>query len=74
MTLGIFEQPHIHAEHCVGCGLCEQACVKMPQAIRTIPFAEVEARPELLEKKPSKPRRSHWHIEPEESPGENRDA
>jgi len=45
MTLGMFEQPHIHPEHCVGCGLCEQSCVHMPQAIRVIPReSETEAR------------------------------
>ena len=44
MTLGLFEQPHVHAEHCVGCGLCEQACVQMPQAIRIVPFAELGRR------------------------------
>lgn len=37
MTIGLFEQPTVHSEHCVGCGLCEQACVHMPQAIRVIP-------------------------------------
>jgi len=37
MTVGLFEQPHVHAEYCVGCGLCEQACVHMPQAIRVVP-------------------------------------
>lgn len=37
MTLGMFEQPHVHKDYCVGCGLCEQACVHMPQAIRVIP-------------------------------------
>ena len=37
MTIGLFEQPTIHPEACVGCGLCEQACVHMPQAIRIIP-------------------------------------
>lgn len=41
MTLGLYEQPHVHAEHCVGCGLCEQACVQMPQAIRVIPKMEL---------------------------------
>lgn len=41
MTLGLYEQPHVHPEHCVGCGLCEQACIKMPQAIRVVPFAEL---------------------------------
>lgn len=42
MTLGLFEQPHVHAEHCIGCGLCEQACIKMPQAIRIIPRLELK--------------------------------
>ena len=37
ITLGLFEQPTVHAEECVGCGLCEQACIHMPQAIRVIP-------------------------------------
>ncbi len=34
MTIGLFEQPTVHIDYCVGCGLCEQACVHMPQAIR----------------------------------------
>ena len=37
ITLGLFEQPTVHADQCVGCGLCEQACIHMPQAIRVIP-------------------------------------
>ena len=66
MTLGIFEQPHVHTEHCVGCGLCEQACVQMPQAIRVVPFAELAEHPELMApRKPSKKRRSHWDPEPD---------
>jgi len=40
ITLGLYEQPHIHPEHCIGCGLCEQACIHMPQAIRVIPRGE----------------------------------
>lgn len=43
LTLGMFETPIVHAEHCVGCGLCEQACVHMPQAIRVIPTHELIA-------------------------------
>ena len=34
ITIGIYEQPTVHPEYCVGCGLCEQACIHMPQAIR----------------------------------------
>lgn len=37
MTIGLYEQPTIHADACVGCGLCEQACIHMPQALRIIP-------------------------------------
>ncbi len=44
MTIGLFEQPTIHPEECVGCGLCEQSCVHMPQAIRVIPRAEWDER------------------------------
>ena len=43
ITLGVFEQPHINRDFCVGCGLCEQACVHMPQAIRVIPVKELES-------------------------------
>jgi len=37
MTIGVFETPHVHRDKCVGCGLCEQACLHLPQAIRVIP-------------------------------------
>lgn len=37
LRLGLFETPIVDPAHCVGCGLCEQACVHMPQAIRIIP-------------------------------------
>jgi MauM/NapG family ferredoxin protein len=37
MRIGVFETPIIHYENCVGCGLCEQACLHLPQAIRVIP-------------------------------------
>jgi NAD-dependent dihydropyrimidine dehydrogenase PreA subunit len=38
--IGIFETPLVQPENCVGCGLCEQACLHLPQAIRVIPVAE----------------------------------
>ncbi len=41
LRLGLFEQPHVDPDHCVGCGLCEQACVHMPQAIRVISTNEL---------------------------------
>ena len=37
MKIGIFETPIVQREYCVGCGLCEQACLHLPQAIRVIP-------------------------------------
>ncbi|WP_428263145.1 4Fe-4S dicluster domain-containing protein [Haliangium sp.] len=37
MKIGVFETPLVQPESCVGCGLCEQACLHLPQAIRVIP-------------------------------------
>ncbi len=37
MTIEVFERPVVHPEMCIGCGLCEQACVHLPQAIRVVP-------------------------------------
>ena len=37
MKIGLYETPLVQPEHCVGCGLCEQACLHLPQAIRVIP-------------------------------------
>jgi len=53
ITLGLYEQPHVHEEFCVGCGLCEQACVHMPQAIRITPARELVAN--LEEPRASRP-------------------
>lgn len=36
MTVGMLEQPTV-TDACVGCGLCERACIQMPQAIRVFP-------------------------------------
>lgn len=37
MSLGLWERPEIHADKCIGCGLCERACIRYPQAIRIKP-------------------------------------
>lgn len=37
IKIGVFETPHVQPDQCVGCGLCEQACLHLPQAIRVIP-------------------------------------
>lgn len=34
LTLGLWERPEVHPEACIGCGLCERACIRYPQAIR----------------------------------------
>ena len=37
MSITLWERPVVHHDQCIGCGLCEQACVHLPQAIRIIP-------------------------------------
>ena len=39
IRVGFMEQPHM-LDGCVGCGLCERACIQMPQAIRVRPNYE----------------------------------
>ncbi|MEE8394899.1 MAG: 4Fe-4S dicluster domain-containing protein [bacterium] len=36
MTIGFLEQPTV-TKSCVGCGLCERACIQIPQAVRILP-------------------------------------
>ena len=44
LSVDLYEVPKVNLKHCVGCGLCENACIHMPQAIRIIPDAELEMR------------------------------
>jgi len=37
LKAGQWEAPVLDPDACVGCGLCEQACVHMPQALRVRP-------------------------------------
>jgi len=41
MTLGLWERPEVHPEHCIGCGACERICIRYPQAIRVKPRGAV---------------------------------
>lgn len=41
LRAGLWEKPLIDPEHCVGCGLCERACVHYPQAILVIPRSRI---------------------------------
>lgn len=37
LKAGLWEKPIVDPEACVGCGLCERACIRYPQAIRVTP-------------------------------------
>lgn len=39
LRVGYMEQPTV-MDACVGCGICERACIQMPQAIKVIPIAK----------------------------------
>lgn len=34
IRIGLWERPVVNEEACIGCGLCERACIRYPQAIR----------------------------------------
>lgn len=40
ITQGLFNAPFVHAEHCTGCGLCEEVCIVPYRAIRVRPLEE----------------------------------
>jgi len=37
LKVGFFERPEIDPDFCVGCGLCERACIRYPQAVGVQP-------------------------------------
>lgn len=37
LKAGFFERPILDPDFCVGCGLCERACIRYPQAITVTP-------------------------------------
>ena len=37
LKVGLFERPTIDPDYCVGCGLCERACIRYPQAVVVVP-------------------------------------
>ncbi|MDF1665029.1 MAG: 4Fe-4S dicluster domain-containing protein [Planctomycetota bacterium] len=39
LKAGLWERPILDPEECVGCGLCERACIRYPQAIHITPRA-----------------------------------
>jgi len=40
LRAGHFETPLLDPSQCVGCGLCERACIRYPQAITVVPRSE----------------------------------
>ena len=44
MKITMWERPVVNFDLCIGCGLCEQACIHVPQAIRIIPNANREVK------------------------------
>jgi ferredoxin-type protein NapG len=51
MSIGMWERPEVNAEVCVGCGSCERACIRYPQAIRVRPSGHVKADEAVLPQK-----------------------
>jgi NAD-dependent dihydropyrimidine dehydrogenase PreA subunit len=37
IKIGLWERPTVVEEACIGCGLCERACIRYPQAVRVEP-------------------------------------
>jgi len=50
LKIGLWERPQVNEEACIGCGLCERACIRYPQAIRVVPVKRPDLRQTLSEK------------------------
>ena len=40
LSAGMWEKPLLDPDACVGCGLCERACIRYPQAIHVVPNSD----------------------------------
>jgi MauM/NapG family ferredoxin protein len=41
IKIGLWERPSVVEQACIGCGLCERACIRYPQAIRVQPVGQI---------------------------------
>lgn len=41
IKIGLWERPSVVQQTCIGCGLCERACIRYPQAIRVEPVDRI---------------------------------
>ncbi len=60
MTIGMWERPQVNPDFCIGCGLCERACIRYPQAVRVKPKSE---RGQTPARKPAPMPKPRWGAE-----------
>lgn len=48
MSIGLWERPEVNPDVCVGCGSCERACIRYPQAIRIRPTGDTKGNSSIL--------------------------
>jgi NAD-dependent dihydropyrimidine dehydrogenase PreA subunit len=52
IKIGLWERPTVVEEACIGCGLCERACIRYPQAVRVEPVERSVMRQVTHERSP----------------------